>query len=159
MSDFDHDDLKPPALLNIIGQDTVRICADRYKQYLANTHGPLPPKVVELFGLQRQGGMCPYCGRYWAEISLKNRFADYTYYKPDCPCYKPCPGIDQIFTYGQNPVKRHTVKKTCGHPSFIEQELFSRMECEGCHIEIETWKSYEGQDQQPAKSNQRKYSG
>jgi len=127
-----------------IGEELVRACSKRYIQYLARHHGPLPPKVVELFHIQSYGGMCPKCGTFWKETSLNNRFASYSYYKPDCECYKPCPGIDRVFTYDGKPtVRRHTVKKTCGHPSFIEQELFGRMECDGCHVEIEAWKDLE----------------
>ena len=127
-----------------IGDELVRLCSKRYMQYLANNHGPLPPRVVELFRLQSYGGMCSICGRYWVEEHLQNRFAEYTYHKPDCDCYKPCPGIDRIFTYDGNPtVRRHTVKKDCGQPSVIEQELFSRMECDGCYVEIEAWKELE----------------
>lgn len=132
-----------------IGEELVRACSKRYMQYLARHHGPLPPKVMELFHIQSFGGMCPKCGTFWKETMLDNRFASYSYYKPACECYKPCPGIDQVFTYGSKPTRRHHVKKACGHPSFIEQELFFRMECDGCHIEMEAWKTYENQAQAP----------
>ena len=140
------------APMNKIGEDLVRQCSKRYMQYLATHHGPLPPKGVELFHIQSYGGMCPKCGTFWKETRLDNRFASYSYYKPACECYKPCPGIDHIFTYGSKPVRRHTVKKACGQPSFIEQELFYRMECDGCHIEIEAYKSYENQSSQAPSS-------
>ena len=40
------------APMNKIGEDLVRQCSKRYMQYLATHHGPLPPKVVELFHIQ-----------------------------------------------------------------------------------------------------------
>ena len=151
--------MKTLAPMKKIGEDLVRSCSKRYMQYLARNHGPLPPKVVELFHIQSYGGMCPRCGTFWKETMLDNRFASYSYYKPACECYKPCPGIDQVFTYGSKPTRRHHVKKACGHPSFIEQELFFRMECDGCHIEMETWKTYENQaSQAPSSKASQKYS-
>jgi len=137
-------------IMKKIGQDLVRTCADRYQKYLAEKNGTLPATVLELFRVQSYGGMCPKCGRFWVETIVKNHFADFSYYKPDCQCWKPCPGIDQVFSYDGKPiVRRHTIKKPCGQPSFIEQELYGQMECDGCHIEIEAWKGMEPSPEGP----------
>lgn len=136
--------MESPQIMNKIGQELVRTCTNRYQEHLAKRTGGLPATVLELFRVQSYGGMCPKCGRFWVETHVKNNFADFIYYKPDCTCWRTCPGIDQIFTYDGNPiVRRHTVKKSCGEPSFIEQELYGRMECDSCHIEIEAWKAME----------------
>jgi hypothetical protein len=51
----------------------------------------LPKAYLDLIVQEMTGGNCPICGKPWREIPVKNRFADFTYYDPDCICFPRCP--------------------------------------------------------------------
>ena len=126
-----------------IKQDLVEACADRWKHWMGEKHGPLSASVLELMRAQSYGGMCPKCGQFWEKVSVKNQFANFVYYQPACQCWKRCPGIARICSSDGKPITRHHhVKKKCGDNSFIEQEMFNRVECDSCYGEIQAWSSF-----------------
>lgn len=50
----------------------------------------LPVDLIEVETLEMNGGLCPKCGKPWRKIEVKNQFADFYYFDPDCKCYGRC---------------------------------------------------------------------
>ena len=42
------------------------------------------------------GGKCVRCGKEWREVKVKNIFADYSYWQPNCNCYPKCKKVTQM---------------------------------------------------------------
>jgi len=56
---------------------------------MANEAG-MPPELLILMNLEKDGGLCPLCKKPWKKVVVKNRFADNYYFDPDCRCYPKC---------------------------------------------------------------------
>jgi len=46
--------------------------------------------LLTLIENESAGGPCTHCGKPWRKIEVKNQFADFVYYDPDCECYWRC---------------------------------------------------------------------
>lgn len=43
--------------------------------------------------LERRGGPCPLCGKEFKRLTVDNAYGKFTYYQPDCRCYKVCASV------------------------------------------------------------------
>ncbi len=57
--------------------------------------------LSKVITLAIDGGNCIRCGEGWASVLVNNKYADYTYYRPECKCYPVCvadstPGCSRV---------------------------------------------------------------
>jgi len=64
--------------------ETQRIRYERVRSAGANK------LILDLMVNEMTGGKCPHCGKPWKKIVVKNQFADYEYFDPNCECYQRC---------------------------------------------------------------------
>lgn len=77
-----------------ITNDSIRLYMDKkYKQLhdlefiRKNSNVPsIPEEAFTFMKMERHGGDCPSCGKPWKMAIVKNRFADFSFYEPDCLC-------------------------------------------------------------------------
>jgi hypothetical protein len=48
-------------------------------------------QTAHYMDLSADGGPCPNCDKQYKRIDVKNRFADFHYFDPDCGCSPHCP--------------------------------------------------------------------
>ena len=46
--------------------------------------------LLTLIEAESAGGECPHCRKPWKKIEVRNQFASFDYYDPDCHCYERC---------------------------------------------------------------------
>ena len=83
------------------------------------------------------GGPCIRCGKPWAQVEVKNIFAEYKYYRPECKCYPKCRMIWSPQNDGRS------VDIGCGRILYEEMHggVFQRngrryVRCDNCKREI-----------------------
>lgn len=68
--------------------------------------------LMNLIELEKSGGVCIKCTKPWKKIEVKNQFADFYYFNPDCKCYPKCP--------------------ICGHSLHREMTMYAVRRCQSC---------------------------
>jgi hypothetical protein len=45
---------------------------------------------LEFILMESSGGKCPGCQEQWPKVEVKNKYADFYYFCPECYCYDKC---------------------------------------------------------------------
>ena len=77
-------------LLKQVNYNQTKITAELDKQIEVSNQAGFSSEYVLLLTLEKDGGLCPRCGKPWKKVVVKNYLADFMYHAPDCACFPSC---------------------------------------------------------------------
>lgn len=117
--------------------DKVITDEDVLDQLVKASSRDIPTEIIAAWQLEAKGGVCLLCQKPYIPVMVKNRFADFTYYTPDCRCYKRCTLAGVKDSYER---RRGTTRSTvevmrkysgCGK-ILVEEKLLGLDRCSNC---------------------------